>query len=437
MKSSFYIEQKHKSEFYQIIQYITDPVLQPKVKAYTGERIHPDFWTGNPKQRGKGKIYSDLNDYLDSLTLKANSIRLKLKAEGRFNRENFIKEFKPEKRTKTGIYDYFDEWILFCESKESDITDKELTKRTIQIYMVIKSVLHDYEKDRGVKLNVNSFTKDFYRDFKKYTLEDRINNKNPKERLSTNTFAGYIKNLKNFLGWLSENKTGVPQDFRAYKVRFTKSDDKPLKDSELEWLYSQDMYKLSNVKKVINSVKKDIKHKGIHKGNIRKKLDAMEKARLVLLLLCNTGKRISDYQKMEATEIDGEIIKFLTKKTQLVCYVPYFDDLYFRPRYVVDEMNKKFGGLPKVSDQKLNDAIEELFKVIGFDRFIPSTKTGRKTYATVKLLKGIPKALIMKSTGHKSEKSFDSYVEIDQFDVLKGNKDKATYFKVNEELQAS
>jgi hypothetical protein len=36
----------------------------------------------------------------------------------------------------------------------------------------------------------------------------------------------------------------------------------------------------------------------------------------------------------------------------------------------------------------------------------------------------------MKSTGHKSEKSFDSYVEIDQFDVVKENKENATYLEV-------
>jgi hypothetical protein len=425
MKSNFYIEQKHGSQFYQILQYITDPVLQPKVKFYTGERIHPEFW--HKDQRGKGKMYSSLNDYLQSLALKADAVRLKLKGEGRYTRENFIKEFKPEKRIKTGLYDRFDEWILFCEGKESDVTDKELSKRTIQIYMVLKTVLQDYEKTRGLKLVPADFTKGFYRDFKKYVLEERINDKRPADRISTNTFAGYIKNLKNFLGWLSDLDKTVSPDYTKYKVRFTKSDDKPFKDEELQWLYGQDLYKYSYVKKIWSSVKQDPKHNGVHKGNIRKKIEALERGRLVLLLLCCTGKRISDYQKMERTEIDGDIIKFLTQKTHLVCYVPYFDDIYFRPRYIIEEMNKKFGGLPKVSDQNLRLAITELCSIIGFDRFDVNTKTGRKTFATVKLLKGVPKAIIMKSTGHKSEKSFDSYVEIDQFDVVKENREKATY----------
>lgn len=422
MKSNFYIEQKHGSDYYQIIQYITDPAFKPKVKSYTGERIHPDFWKEN--QRGKGKLYSALNDYLDSLVLKADSIRLKLKAEGRFDRDNFQKEFKPEKRTKDGLYDYFDEWIIYCEKHDSESTDKERTKRTIQIYGVLKTILFDYEKARGSKLSFQSFDKDFYRDFRKYCTEDRDNDKTKEKGVSKNTYSGYIKVLKQFLSWLSENKTGISQDFRKYKVKFTKSDDKPFKDFELEWLYDQDIYKYSYVKKVILSTKGN-------RHNIKAKIESLERARLVLLLLCCTGKRVSDYIKMEKTEIDGEIIKFLTRKTEEVCYVPYFDDLYFRPKYIIEEMNKKFGGLPKVSDQKLREAITELCTIINFTRFEVKTKTGRKTFATVKLLKRVPKSIIMKSTGHKSEKSFDSYVGIDEFDVIKENRDNATYFKAN------
>jgi integrase len=435
MKSNFYIERKHKSEFYQIIQYITDPVFKPKVKSYTGERIHPDFWKDN--QRGKGKMYSGLNDYLESLVLKADSIRLKLKSEGRFTREEFQKEFKPEKRTKDGLYDYFDEWIIHCENSDSESTDKERTKRTIQIYGVLKTILFDYSKSRSSTLTFQSFDKDFYRDFRKYCTEERENQNTKEKGVSKNTYSGYIKVLKQFLGWLSENKNGVSQDFRKYKVKFTKSEDKPFKDFELEWLYDQDIYKYSYVKKVIQSTNKNGKHLN-HKYNIRSKLESLERARLVILLLCCTGKRVSDYIKMERTEIDGEIIKFLTRKTEEVCYVPYFDDLYFRPRYIVEEMNKKFGGLPKVSDQKLREAIVELCTMTGFKRFKVNTKTGRKTFATIKLLKGVPKSIIMKSTGHKSEKSFDSYVEIDQFDVIKENRDNATYMKpIQENVQAS
>lgn len=434
MKSNFYIEQKHKSSFFQIIQYITDPAFEKKVKAYTGERIYPKFWN-KKKQRGSGVTFEALNDYLDSLIIKADSVRLNLKRDGSFTRANFIKAFKPEGRTKDGLYDYFDEWIFYCENNDSESSDKERTGRTIQIYEVLKSILSDYERLRGKALGFDSFDKDFYRDFRKYCTEERDNDKTKGKGVSKNTYAGYIKVLKQFLSWLSENKNGISQDFRKYKVKFTKSDDKPFKEEELKWLYGQDMYKYSFVKKVILSTNVNDKHDKSHKHNIRNKIASLERARLVLLLLCCTGKRVSDYIKMESTEIDGEIIKFLTRKTEEVCYVPYYDDLYFRPKYIIEEMNKKFGGLPKVSDQKLREAITELCTIIGFDRFDVKTKTGRKTFATIKLLQGVSKPIIMKSTGHKSEKSFDSYVEIDQFDVLKGNKEKATFLEVN--VQAS
>lgn len=432
MKSNFYIEQKHGSGYYQIMQYLTDPIFKPKVKFYTGEKIIPKLW--NYKEKcGRGKLCDGLNDYLKSLVIKADSVRLKLKAEGRFTRENFIKEFKPEKRVKDNLYDYFDDWILYCETEESDVTDRELSERTIKMYKVAKSVLKDYEKHRGVELNIRSFDKEWYKDFKKYVLQDRVNDKKPDEKIKANTHSGYIKNIKKFLRWLSEREKTVSTDFIKFKARFKKSEDKPFKDTDLQWLYEQDMYSPKYATKIEASVKVDPKHKEIHKHNVLTKMQSLERARLILLLLCCTGKRISDYLKMDNTEIDGEIVKFLTQKTNIVCYVPYFDDLYFRPKYVIEEMNKKFGGLPKVSEQKLRDGIEELCNIIGFNRFKVNTKTGRKTYATIKLLKGVPKAVIMKSTGHKSEKSFDAYVDIDQFDVLKENKDKAIYFEVNHE----
>lgn len=421
MQVNFYIEKKNKSEVFQVLMYVTDPVFKPKVKFYTGEKVHKKEWAKGRATKRMG----NLNDFLDSQKKKADDIRLKLKAENRFTRENFIIEFKGEKKAKRTLYEWFDAWIIFCQKNDSESTDKERTERTIQIYGVLKNILSDYEKKRKKKLNPSSFDKDFYRDFKKYCIEERINENGKGKGVSLNTFYGYIKVLRQFLGWLYE-KVSMTKDYENYRVNFTKSEDKPFKDEELRWFYDQDIFKYSYVKKLILKSRESDKHNDLHKDNIRKRIQALEQGRLILLLLCCTGKRISDYQKMNHAEIDGDIIKFMTQKTKEVCYVPYFDDMYFRPKYVIEEMNKKFGGLPKISDKSIRDSITELCKVIGFNRFKVKPKTGRKTHATIKTLKGVPPAITRIATGHKTEKSFNDYVEIDQFDVLKGYKEKST-----------
>jgi hypothetical protein len=427
MESHFYIEEKKASGSHQIIMYITDPVFKPRVKYYTGEKIKGIDWNPN-KERGKGTFNNSLNAYLDALVKRADDLRLELKGQGKFTREHFINLFKEDRKKNLSLYEHFNNWIEYCKTEESDITDTELSDPTIGKYKVLKSVLEDYEKKRTRKLTVESFTHEWYKDFKKYVFEERENDKRPGEPIKPNTFAGYVKNLKKFLKYLLKKDKSAGIEWQDYKVKFNRSEDLPFREEELLLFYSFDPFSYSAVKRVYELFFPEWRTKR-NKAQIRLRIESIARARLAMLLLCSTGKRISDYQKMDQAEIDGEIIKFKAKKNQVVCYVPNFDDLYFRPVYIVNEMIRLFGGIPKISGQKLNDAIEELCKVVGFTRFKPKSKVGRKSFATLKTKLGVIPEITMKSTGHKTRKSFDDYVIMDEFDVIKENKEKATYLK--------
>nr|WP_083891951.1 tyrosine-type recombinase/integrase [Echinicola vietnamensis] len=43
-----------------------------------------------------------------------------------------------------------------------------------------------------------------------------------------------------------------------------------------------------------------------------------------------------------------------------------------------------------------------------------SAHTGRKTFVTLSLAKGIPAEVVMKITGHSDYKSFKRYIEVDE-----------------------
>ena len=88
--------------------------------------------------------------------------------------------------------------------------------------------------------------------------------------------------------------------------------------------------------------------------------------------------------------------------------------------------------LPMISNQKFNKYLKELCKLaeindpIEIIRYKGATKqstiypkyevisahTGRKTFATLSLEKGIPAETVMKITGHADYKSFQRYVKV-------------------------
>jgi hypothetical protein len=55
----------------------------------------------------------------------------------------------------------------------------------------------------------------------------------------------------------------------------------------------------------------------------------------------------------------------------------------------------------------------------GLTRLALTTKIGRKTFATLKIYQGIPKAQVMLATGHKTETSFNRYLGIDERELLR------------------
>jgi integrase len=121
-------------------------------------------------------------------------------------------------------------------------------------------------------------------------------------------------------------------------------------------------------------------------------------------------------------------IKLTIRKTKEPSVVPL-------NKYSMDILNKYKElaiPLPMISNQKFNKYIKELCKMAEINdpveiiRYKGATKqstfyrkheiisahTGRKTFATLSLEKGIPAETVMKITGHSDYKSFQRYVKV-------------------------
>jgi hypothetical protein len=401
---------------YMILAYCTFD--GSKARPSTSIKCHPDNFhsddqvqyviTTDPDSKAKNKKLADYKKFLEELP------------EELLTEQYIIQEFKkfkkggkPEKEKKgeKGFFDFWEEWMKECEDEVSEVTNLKLTESTIGIYRCTMNVLKDFQTDALYRLSALTLNEAFYKRFRKYILSERESDKNgpdgkKKKGLSVATLSNHLKQIKKFCKWYQKKDPRLNNDWREFKRGKSKTGNaEPLKaDDLLKWYDTPG------------------------------KTERTEKARLVLLTLVSTSMRISDYKKLdpEIHLIDGLIqYRFQSQKTTVQYLIPYFDDMYFRPVWCLQTLKEKYGALPKISGQKLNDSIELYLKEIEFTRIKVTSKTGRKTFATLKLLSGLNPEIIMKAGGWKSREAFDAYVGIDTHDIKKEHKDKAQYLKVS------
>lgn len=251
---------------------------------------------------------------------------------------------------------------------------KEVSAGTKKRYNYCYNLLLEFDPS----LHFDDMGEAFYVRFKKWFTK--------KKGLTTNTLSDVIKNLKAFCKW-SKKRYGVPDfDMDVYRKGYRQPTVEPLKEEEVRMLY-----------------------------NYSSPYESNERARLILLFLCCTGLRVSDYQRMNEWPVINYMLIVKQTKTSRPCYIPWFDDDLFKP-VALWELLKNIGW--KISAQKLNENIGDLMEEMGFTRIKVTSKTGRKTFSTLNLLKGVQPEIIMKSTGHRTRAAFDAYVGIDTTDIL-------------------
>lgn len=140
---------------------------------------------------------------------------------------------------------------------------------------------------------------------------------------------------------------------------------------------------------------------------------------------CLTALRYSDYSTLTKSNIDGETIVKVTKKTGVKVHIPMHD--------ILKEIITKYDGFPAgTTTQNFNREIRKICKKIGFTdpvtytctkggQLISITKpkyelirshTARRSAATNMILAGMQPFQVMAITGHKSEKCFFKYVKL-------------------------
>ena len=397
MKSSFHLKSP-KGDKESLIYFSAYFKNESKKLIYsTGETITPKEWnfknrmpndlSGRTTRADNHRtINMQLNRYTDFYIKIINRY---IHAEQEITVENIRNEFDKEfKKTKTGSRDFFAVYDKFMTEKINDKTDKANSTSTIKRYEYNKKLLQDFEESKDVKLNFNQIDKKFYNTFINYCT----NTKNH----STNTLSRNIGLFKTFMNWAVLNRYTYKLDFQEFKnIKKEITDEVALSKEQVVEIFNFDF-----------------------SNNQR-----LERVRDLFVFGCFTGMRYSNYSKMKKNDIIDSHIKVRdVKDNRKQLNIPLND-------YSSYLLKKYDYRLPEISNQKFNEYIKEVIKIVGYTENIKKTSklgneiietvtpfyerisshTARRSFITIMKTEKVPDKIIMGFTGHKSLEVFNQY----------------------------
>lgn len=136
--------------------------------------------------------------------------------------------------------------------------------------------------------------------------------------------------------------------------------------------------------------------------------EKIEKVKDLFIFQCYTGLSyvdLSRFSKNDITEIDGyKAIRSSRKKTDESFVTLFLPD--------AENIAEKYGyNLPKISNQKYNDYLKLLSAAANINKNV-TTHTGRHTFATYLLNKGIPIETVARTLGHSNLKQTQHYARL-------------------------
>ncbi|MBB3695968.1 site-specific integrase [Flammeovirga yaeyamensis] len=387
----FFLKEKNAKRVTRIICIVADGV-DVLIRLSTGISIPPKHWSKkNNKVLSSNPNAIVLNRQLQEFKNKVLEIYLESKSDGIIADVEYMTDrLRPKEKvvsTKQKFWSIVDDYLKYKEKRLSLSSIKKIKSLVVH--------LKAFERKKKITFDLDTIdrkTLELVQDYFYYQA-----------KLNLQSTAKYLGLFKTFLNWSKSMKLTQNEDHKQFSLTHQPDILKPI-------LSDDDLTKLFNAE--------------YEKGYL-------DNARWLLILSALTGLRFSDYTKINLGQLryDTNGNEFLTirqTKTKERIEVPLNKDA---SRIVHDLIS---GKLRAISNQKLNKYIKEACRLAGIDdefevdqfvgnkkitSFKPkyeliTTHTGRRTFATKLLLKGVPSATVMKFTGHKDEKSFSKYVNI-------------------------
>lgn len=405
MQISFYLK-RPKAEIETVI-FARICYMGYKLKYYTSEKINPKYWSSENQRAKQIKSFAEYPEFNQRLkNIHSYILDVYRKYLNDFSNEiptpNTLKdlldkEFKavPSEIEKKSFIGFYEEIIkqMINGGRVQIQTGKPYSKATIQVYTNTLNRIKEFQRAKRRIIDFKTIDGEFYIDFVEY-LSKRLN-------LANNTIGKDIKTIKTILNEARER--GISINPQSMSRKFSTISE----DSDSIYLSEAELKEIENIDLSENKT--------------------FENVRDLFLIGCRTGLRYSDWNKVDAKQIENGMMEIKQTKTENTIAIPIHET-------VKNIVNKYKGVLPiPISNQKTNFYLKEIGKQIkGLSIYTSKTitkggervttnyqkwelltcHTARRTFATLEFLAKTPTITIMAITGHKTEKSFLKYIKV-------------------------
>jgi site-specific recombinase XerD len=355
-------------------------------------------------------LQSDVDEINSNLILLRSRIK---QIENRFEEDNvcysaknIIDKLKLDFKGKTKIDPPSDLVFKFIEKYIQDHSSTR-ERGSLSVYNSLRNHLLAFQREKNIEVSFQSIDYQFFQAFQNYLIENR--------GLSNTTVAKLLSTIKTFIGYAKTQGVIISDQYRQFKIKKEALEVIALTNDEFEHLFKMDL-------------------------RLNPKFD---KVRVVFCMACATGLRYSDLAQLRHEHIKQDQIILTVKKTKERLVIP----LTAYSKAILEKYKDELYPLPRISNQKMNDYLKGWFKVdidgakmkhkglceiAGFSESIEIVRfkgskretkiypkyeligvhTGRKTFVTLSLEKGMSAEEVMSISGHKDYKSFKRYVSI-------------------------
>lgn len=363
------------------------------VLFFTHKNIEDDYWDHN-NQCSKKSYPSHLsfNTYLRTFKQKVDDIVNQCFINSQIPTTVLVKQLFVEQQnnvasTSVSFFDYCNQFI--------EQSKKHKCYSTIKTYKTIVNKLVQYQKYANVTLHWSSFNLSFYYDFLHFYTSV--------QGYHTNGFGRAIQIIKVILNDAFDKNIhqNTAYKHKNFKVLTEDVNNIYLSEDELQRIISLDLSFNPTIQNV----------------------------RDAFIIGCYTGLRFSDICKINKQHICDNTIKIKTQKTDQWVTIPLLEPV----RNIINFYRLSSSGFPKVyGNIAMNKYLKQIGELAGLndvvikvrskgktrvEQRLPkyqliTTHTARRSFATNLFKKGVPSRVIMLITGHKTEKSFNSYIKI-------------------------
>jgi integrase len=342
----------------------------------------------------KAKEIHNINDNLSSLRKDIADIETRFEINRQVYSPTLVIDALMEQKGQLTKTDQpINEVILFIDTYVEAYKETR-APGSLSVFKSLKNHLQSFQNDKKRKITFQNIDYDFFEEFQNYLVTVK--------ELSNTTVAKQLTTIKTFLNYARKKGYEVSDKYRDFKVKRENLEVIALTNDEFDRLYNLDL-------------------------TGKKKLDQV---RDVFCFSCATGLRYSDLHQLKRENIKRDEITITVKKTKQPLTIPlnpyssailekYQSHLKPLPVISNQKTNKYLKDLCKEEDAKINSLVE-IVRYKGAKRIattypkyeLVSVHTGRKTFATLSLEKGMNAEEVMEIGGWKDYKSFKRYVRI-------------------------